>query len=224
MGYIEKHLLDNEVVKHKTKNHWIVFFQSILLFAFGSLLESLAPLAEEITIMGPVGELFEGITGATVMGLIGVGLKFLAFISFLFDLYKYVTSVYGVTDQRVIMKEGFFFLKTTEMLLNKVESFQVKQHLIGRILGYGDIFVSGTGGDDKQKFTKVSKPNVFKKRVQQLSQEHEARFLKVQQPARTDEQTTASVADEIKKLSDLMEKGAITQDEFDEQKRKILDR
>jgi uncharacterized membrane protein YdbT with pleckstrin-like domain len=217
MGYIENNLLDNEEIKYKTKNHWIIFFKAVLIFGLGSIVQSLSSMGEETKIIGPV-------TGANLMVSIGYVLKYFSLFYFLFALYKYVTSEYGVTSQRVIVKQGFFFRDTVEILLNKIESFNVKQHLIGRILGYGDIFVSGTGGDDKQVFKTIAKPFVMKSKVQQLCQEYEAGLSKGQQPAQPEVQSNVSIADEINKLSDLMEKGAITQDEFDEQKRKVLDR
>ena len=217
MGYIEDNLLDNEELKYKTKNHWITFFEAVLLFGLGSLVQSLSSMGEETKIIGPV-------SGATLMVSIGYILQYFSIFVFLFALYRYVTSEYGVTNQRVIVKQGFFFRDIYEILLNKVESFNVKQHLIGRILGYGNILVYGTGGADAQVFKTVAKPFAMKSKVQQLCQEYQAGHSKGQQPAQSSVQSSVSIADEINKLSDLMQKGAITQDEFDEQKRKILDR
>ena len=89
-------------------------------------------------------------------------------------------------------------------------------------MGYGTILISGTGAG-QEEFPIVSKPLELKSQVQQLAKDYESNFLKGPEPARANEQTTTSIADEIKKLSDLMEQGAITQDEFDEQKRKMLE-
>jgi uncharacterized membrane protein YdbT with pleckstrin-like domain len=206
MGYIENNLLDNEEIKYKTKNHWITFLQAIVVFGMGGLFHLLSAVDEGY------------------WSVLGYLFQYFSLFYFLFALYRYITSEYGVTSQRVIVKQGFFFRDTFEILLNRVESFQVNQHLIGRILGYGDISVSGTGGDDKQIFKTIAKPFVMKSKVQQLCQEYEAGHSKGQQHAQPQGQSNVSIADEITKLSDLMEKGAITQDEYDEQKRKILDR
>ena len=206
MGYIENNLLDNEEIKYKTKNHWITFLQAIVVFGMGGLFHLLSAVDEGY------------------WSVLGYLFQYFSLFYFLFALYRYVTSEYGVTNQRVIVKQGFFFRDIYEILLNKVESFNVKQHLIGRILGYGDILVYGTGGADAQVFKTIAKPFDMKSKVQQLCQEYEAGHSKGQQPAQPAVQSNVSIADEISKLSDLMEKGAITQDEFDEQKRKVLDR
>ena len=50
-----------------------------------------------------------------------------------------------LTDRRIIAKRGFIARETIEMNLAKVESLHVSQGLAGRVLGYGDITVVGTG-------------------------------------------------------------------------------
>jgi len=50
-----------------------------------------------------------------------------------------------LTDRRIIAKRGFIARETIEMNLAKVESLHVSQGLAGRMLGYGDITVVGTG-------------------------------------------------------------------------------
>ena len=52
----------------------------------------------------------------------------------------------AVTDHRVIYKTGLLSRHTIEMNLDKVESVDVDQTLLGRLFGYGTITVRGTGG------------------------------------------------------------------------------
>ena len=51
----------------------------------------------------------------------------------------------GVTNKRVIFKTGFVRRRTVEMNMDKVETVDVDQSILGRILGYGTIHVLGTG-------------------------------------------------------------------------------
>ncbi|HEV8097434.1 MAG TPA: PH domain-containing protein [Burkholderiales bacterium] len=55
------------------------------------------------------------------------------------------TTELVLTDRRIITKRGLITRDTVEMNLNKVESVHVNQGLMGRILGYGDVTVVGTG-------------------------------------------------------------------------------
>ena len=43
------------------------------------------------------------------------------------------------------MKTGWISVRTEEMNISKVETVDVNQSVIGRILGYGDVLVKGTG-------------------------------------------------------------------------------
>ena len=53
------------------------------------------------------------------------------------------------------------------MNLAKVESVNVDQSILGRILGYGTITVIGTGGT-REPFYRISSPLDFRKAFQQL--------------------------------------------------------
>jgi uncharacterized membrane protein YdbT with pleckstrin-like domain len=51
----------------------------------------------------------------------------------------------AVTNRRVIYKKGLVRRQTNEMNMDKVESVQVKQSIVGRILDYGTVTILGTG-------------------------------------------------------------------------------
>jgi uncharacterized membrane protein YdbT with pleckstrin-like domain len=59
--------------------------------------------------------------------------------------FKRWTTEIDVTDRRVIYKRGFLRRHTVEMNMDKIESVDVDQSILGRILDYGDITIRGTG-------------------------------------------------------------------------------
>ena len=71
-----------------------------------------------------------------------------------------------MTNRRVIVKEGFIKRSTVEVFLKRVESVQVDQSIWGRILNFGTIIVSGTGGVS-DPLSMIRSPLEFKKQVQQ---------------------------------------------------------
>lgn len=71
---------------------------------------------------------------------------------------------------RVIMKVGLISRRTIEMNVQKVESVNVNQSIFGRILGYGDISVVGTGGS-RETFEKIADPIRFKRTFQEVQNE-----------------------------------------------------
>jgi uncharacterized membrane protein YdbT with pleckstrin-like domain len=56
------------------------------------------------------------------------------------------TTELAVTDRRVIYKAGLISRHTLEMNRSKIESVDVNQSLLGRVLSFGTIIVRGTGG------------------------------------------------------------------------------
>ena len=76
----------------------------------------------------------------------------LAAIAALFALYKMLTAWFhrwttetDVTNLRVVHKTGFIKRRTFEMSLDKVESVDVNQSILGRLMNYGDVTVRGVG-------------------------------------------------------------------------------
>ena len=55
----------------------------------------------------------------------------------------------AVTNRRVVVKTGIAARTTIEMLLNKIESIEVNEPGMGRVLGYGSITLIGTGGTNE---------------------------------------------------------------------------
>jgi uncharacterized membrane protein YdbT with pleckstrin-like domain len=55
------------------------------------------------------------------------------------------TTEIDVTDRRVVYKRGFIRRHTVEMNMDKIESVDVDQSLIGRLFDYGDVIIRGTG-------------------------------------------------------------------------------
>ncbi len=79
------------------------------------------------------------------------------------------TSEFAITNKRVIIKVGLISRRTLEMNLAKIESVNVNQGALGRILNYGSITVIGTGGT-RETFPGISQPLEFRKAFQQLEQ------------------------------------------------------
>jgi uncharacterized membrane protein YdbT with pleckstrin-like domain len=147
MSYIEKNLMIGERIMYRAKLHWIVFLWPIIWFVVAVL---------SLTKYGNTegGKILAGIFILLAI-IMGIGSQI-----------KYSTSEFGITNKRVIVKVGFIRRNSIEVLLSKVEGIQVNQGILGRILGYGSIVVSGTGGT-KDPFRKISNPFEFRKKAQE---------------------------------------------------------
>lgn len=81
-------------------------------------------------------------------------------------LIEYWTSEFAVTNKRLIMKMGWMSRRILELNLHKIESVNVDQPLLGRLLGYGTITVIGTGGT-RETFERIAHPLAFRKAFQE---------------------------------------------------------
>ena len=98
--------------------------------------------------------------------IIFVSLKALLTL-FIAPLIAVSTTEFAITNKRVIIKVGLVSRRTLEMNLNKIESVNVNQGILGRLLGYGTIVIVGTGGT-KEPFAAISDPLTFRKKFQEL--------------------------------------------------------
>ncbi|MCX7679812.1 MAG: PH domain-containing protein [Spirochaetes bacterium] len=139
MSYIDQNLMPGEQVIYRAKLHWVLFVPGALVFILGLLL---------LAVSGTVG----GIVIA------------LAVIDLIIAYLNYTKSEMVVTNKRVMIKVGIIRRHSLETLLKKVESIKVDQPIIGRMLGYGTIVVSGTGGTP-EPFHRIANPLEFRKQV-----------------------------------------------------------
>jgi uncharacterized membrane protein YdbT with pleckstrin-like domain len=130
--YIDNILQPGEKVLYSTNAHWIFYLPAI-----GAWLVAIVLL------------IAAQIIPAETARLISLSLSAIAAI---FALYKMLTAWFhrwttetDVTNLRVVHKTGFIKRRTFELSLDKVESVDVNQSILGRLMNYGDVTVRGVG-------------------------------------------------------------------------------
>lgn len=88
---------------------------------------------------------------------------------FVAPLVEKMTSEFAITNRRIIIKVGFISRRTLEINLPKIESINIDQSLLGRMLDYGTVIVIGTGGTSAA-FANVAEPAAFRRKYQELTQ------------------------------------------------------
>ena len=127
-SYVESVLAPGERIVHRAAvSHWtyaLSYFVGLVCFA--------AALGA-LRLHGPA------------RGWIAAGAALLGILVILVAVIRRASTELVLTDRRIIAKRGFIARDTVEMNLAKVESLHVAQGLLGRLLGYGDVTVVGTG-------------------------------------------------------------------------------
>jgi hypothetical protein len=133
MSYVHQHLMEDEEVVYQTHVHWIVFIPWFLITIFILSTMFFVP-GNQMLILA-------------IRGIAGV-----FFIKATANLIFYWTSEYGVTSKRVLGKTGLIRIRSLDILLLKVEAVRLNQGLLGRVLDFGDLVVTGTGGTTETLF------------------------------------------------------------------------
>ena len=149
MSYIDGNLLAGERVVFRTRLHWKLLVGP-LLFAV-------------VTVLAIPLLVSQGIWHNLALIAPGAGL-----LAVLVAIIRRQSSDFAVTNKRVMMKVGVFSTRSVEILLSKIEAIAVHQSLLGRMLDYGDIVVTGTGGTE-EAFSSIQAPMQLRRAVQSVT-------------------------------------------------------
>jgi uncharacterized membrane protein YdbT with pleckstrin-like domain len=146
--YIDDILQPGEKVLYSTNAHWVFYWRAILAWIVALVLLVLS-------------------RATTTEGIILLCLSASAIVA-LAALYWTVTAWFhrwttetDVTNLRVVHKTGFVRRRTFEISLDKVESVDVNQSILGRILNYGDVTILGVG-EGRTTISTIASPLRFR--------------------------------------------------------------
>jgi uncharacterized membrane protein YdbT with pleckstrin-like domain len=132
VAYVDSVLQPGETVKVIGRLHWTIFLRAFVL------------AAASVVVMVYGQKSISASIGSVVVYAGWIGLA-VAAVLFLHAAFRRWTTELSVTTHRVIYKRGFIWRHTVEMNMDKVETVNVDQSILGRVLGYGTIHVLGTG-------------------------------------------------------------------------------
>jgi uncharacterized membrane protein YdbT with pleckstrin-like domain len=130
MSYVNEVLQPDETVRFRTNVHWSVYLKAITALVIG-----LALLAWY----------WQDGTGSMVLLLAAAAFGVSALILVVPPFLERLGTEIAITDRRIIYKTGLVQRHTVEISMDKVESVDVDQSVLGRIFGYGTVTVRGTG-------------------------------------------------------------------------------
>jgi uncharacterized membrane protein YdbT with pleckstrin-like domain len=130
--YIDEILQPGEKVLYSTNAHWIFYLPAIAawIVALVLLILSRATITESIILLC--------MAASAVVAIAALYWTVKAWF------HRWTTET-DVTNLRVVHKTGFIKRRTFEMSLDKVESVDVNQSILGRLLSYGNVTVRGVG-------------------------------------------------------------------------------
>jgi uncharacterized membrane protein YdbT with pleckstrin-like domain len=141
--------MDNQQVVYQARLHWVLFIWPVLFLAFGLWASS------------------------KFLSLHEVGL-FVVVMALLWSILVWLTYQFSsltIKKKQVILRTGILVRQTIDISLNKIESVDIRQSILGSLFKYGSIVITGTGGT-RQEMTYVARPLTCRRYIEQLMHEN----------------------------------------------------
>jgi uncharacterized membrane protein YdbT with pleckstrin-like domain len=149
--YIDEILQPGEKVLYSTNAHWVFYLSAIAAWLVAAALVVLSRLTSTDSII------LLCLASAAVVAIAALYWTVKAW-------FHRLTTETDVTNRRVVHKTGFIKRRTFEMALDKVESVDVNQSIMGRILNYGNVTIMGVG-EGKETITTIAEPLAFRNAI-----------------------------------------------------------
>jgi uncharacterized membrane protein YdbT with pleckstrin-like domain len=158
-------------------------------------------------------------------------------ITLIASLYPFIewmswkNNLWCITNLRVVDESGFFARHSKESPLDKINNVEYDQSFWGRLFGYGNVDIQTAAEMSETTYELIDKPKLLKDTITHAQEEHKKAAIKNQaiQLAQAIATSSASavpsqqmIADELHKLYELLQKGAITPEEYLRQKNKLI--
>jgi len=218
MPFPRRLLIENEELVLELRPHWIAIvvpaIVTILVVAGWILALTYAP--DDGTSRSIV------VWGASAIGV---------FLLIVFPVRKFIawaTSYFVVTSDRVIHREGWIAKRSMEIPLEAINDVRFHQGVFERLIGAGDLIISSASEFGRQVFGDIRNPEEVQKAISHQGELNKERMYRgggrgsavpaqaITPPA------SASTTGELERLAELRNRGVLTEDEFQSQKKRIL--
>jgi uncharacterized membrane protein YdbT with pleckstrin-like domain len=206
MPFPKKNLNANETIALDMHPHWW-FFAEPAWSLVASIILGIVVLAKTDT----------GTNARKALGLLALALLIGTAIWLIVRYLKWLTTNFVITSNRLIFRQGIVGKSGIEIPLERVNNVNSHQTVFERLLGAGDLLIESGGEDGQQRFTDIRHPDRVQNLVHAQMEEHFQRRTGAAKAA-----TSTDVSEQLQRLEGMLQRGTLTQEEFDAQKAKLL--
>lgn len=211
-AYLNKLLGSSEKILLVTRRHWFVLLEQILVEIFISAITILL-----ITII-----LLSG-GAANPMAALGYLILVIPLVSLVRDVMVWANHKYIVTNLRVIQVNGIVNKSVIDSSLEKVNDVVLNQSVLGRLFNFGDVEVLTASEMGVNRFTRIGDPVRFKTAMLNAKTSLDQHGQHYTSPEAVVPSPMSDIPAFISRLGDLRDQGLLTEEEFQEKKKKLLD-
>jgi uncharacterized membrane protein YdbT with pleckstrin-like domain len=200
MAFPRRLLSDNEELILDLRPHWIAIV--------GPSLVTLIIVAVWVFVASRLDGITVWIATAAALGLILL-FPMRAFIA-------WATSHFVVTSDRLIHRQGLVARSSMEIPLEALNDVRFSQGVVERVVGAGDLVIESAGERGQNVFSNVRRPEFVQKTIYEMREANQARMTGRTAP------DAPSMSVELARLADLRDRGVLNEQEFQEQKARIM--
>lgn len=169
--------------------------------------------------------------GSIIFGILAVALDWPSFLKWLalvliivtaiwllVRYVQYVTTNFVITSDRLIFRHGVIAKSGIEIPLERVNSVHFNQTIFERIIGAGDLLIESGAESGQQRFTDIKNPDKVQNLIHAQMELNEDRMY-----GRMRGNSGSDVATQLERLEAMRDRGTLTPEEFEAQKRKLLE-
>lgn len=246
MGYADSLLASGERIVRKAHQHWFVLVWRARWAVLGLIIALL------LTILRGINPDADGPLWA-ILGWASVILVAIGVAGFVWGALTFRSQEYVITTRRIIHAQGVINKRATDSSLEKINDAVLVESIFGRIFGFGNLEVLTASEAGIEHLQMLRDAKEFKKAMLEAKHELELELNRattppvraqaaapapapaaapeatpapapVAAPATPEIDTAEEVADALKGLGDLRDRGIITQEEFETKKTELLGR
>lgn len=206
MAFPRRLLIEDEELILDLRPHWVALV--------GPVAVTLVVIVAWVVILPQLPE--GDANGPLLWFAIVAGLAILAWYP-LRAFVAWATSHFVVTSDRIIHREGLVAKRSMEVPLEAINDVRFSQSVFERMIGAGDLIVQSASEHGRQVFSNIRNPEHVQKTIYHQGELNQQRMYQGG-PVRG----APSVTSELQRLADLRDRGVLTPEEFEAQKRRIL--
>ena len=149
---------------------------------------------------------------------------------------RWSTTHFVLTTERLIFRSGVVAKFGREIPLERINDVTFSQSLFERLIGAGDLLLESAGEHGQSRFDNIRDPEAVQLEIYRqmeandrrragyaTTQPHPAVADRTPTPPTRDPRTPSAL-DDLERLANLRDRGAVTEEEFQRMKRELLDR
>ena len=226
MAFPERLLSEDEELIYDLRPHWLTLVVPVLITVAVMVAVGAA------WVVMPAGDLQQ--PARMVVGVLGLVVLLAAVVG---RVLRWATTHFVLTTERLIFRSGLVAKFGREIPLERINDVTFSQSLFERLIGAGDLLLESAGEHGQSRFSNIRDPEAVQLEIYRqmeandrrragyaTTQHHPAAHPPAADRTPTPPIRSRSALDDLERLADLRDRGAITEEEFQRMKRELLDR